>query len=115
MTDWSGDVRGNIRKYERQFNAGEISEAQRDRLQDKELKWLEGHCPHKLGSREPDHKTVWCGDCGKNLGPSARAGKGEGGGLIVVRSGPCGVIALALVSAAAGLGWGLFEAVRPIL
>jgi hypothetical protein len=115
MVDWSADPRGNFGKYERQFNAGEISASERDRLANRELNWIEGHCPHKLSSREPDHSTVWCGDCGKNLGASAKAGKGKGGGLIVVRSGPCGIIALALVGGAAGLGWGLFEAVLHIL
>lgn len=110
MKDWGADPRGNLGKYDRMFEAGKISKAERLRREAKELDWIDDHCPHKASSREYDNATFRCGDCGATLG--AEPG---GGGLIVVRSGPCLVIALLLGSATAGLGWGAVEAVSLLL
>lgn len=110
MSDWD-DPRGNLEKYERQHNAGEISYNEMVNRQSAEIDWIQAHCPHK--NREGDYATVLCSDCGKSLGASASV-SGGGGGLVVVKGG-CSVVVMTLVGTAIPVAWGLIETARAIL
>jgi hypothetical protein len=109
MTDWK-DPRGNLAKYQRQHNAGEISYDEMVKRESAELDWIQKRCPHK--NREPDHATVWCDDCGADLGPSASTG--DSGGLVVVKGG-CVVVGAMLIGAITAVAWSLIETAQAIL